>query len=361
MDNIDDQIDDLLTEIYALPESPERLELIEQAIALVDRQHDIPLGYHCRQLLMQTALETGDTDKMLVAFSWCASMSAQRPDLLNGDSILWEYRWVVSELPNFPDVSRETIEAMMNDMETRYREVGSQLRAVHLMKNFTYTKLGDHTNAEQFRLLFNNAPRDFLSDAPRQEQNLLIFYHATFGEYDKALALGQNVLDGQVYEPGFFGQDCSELLLPLLELNRVPEAIRIQKKGYPYVAEHPSWLWNIAQNIEFLARIDDFDNALSILKEHFAYAMRTPRMVSRFFFLRAIWILAERLNHANDVSRMMKLDKLARKHYDSMDMQQPLTNSLWREIMQLAQRFDQRNGNEFFTQQCERAQSVVQD
>ena len=279
-------------------------------------------------------------------------------DIFEGNEILWEYRWVVSELPNFPDVSRDKIEAMMAEMENRYRAAGSQLRAFHLMKMFTYAKMGDFAAAEKSRKSFEPAPRDWLSDSPRLEQNFLVFYHAARGEYETAFSLSEGVLSGEIDDPGFFGQDSAELLIPLLEKGRVHEAIRVQQKGYPHIAEHSSWLWNIAQHIEFLARIDDYDNALSIVKAHLAFAIKTPRMIYRFFFLRSLWILGERLNHHADTALLEKFDHLLRKQPTFKVAKRTLVTTLWDEITQLSERFDRRNGNEFFAQQLNKARAA---
>lgn len=357
MEEYEEQYDELFMEAYTLPNDSEKIELIEQMVAWTDRHNDLPRGYESRQLLMNTALETGDSDKLLVAFSWCASMSAKRPELFDGNEILWAYRWVVSELPNFPDVSRDKIEAMMAEMESSYRAAGSQLRAFYLMKMFTYAKMGDEVAAEQSLRLYEPAPRDWLSDTPRLEQNFLVFFYATFGNTEKAFKLSENVIRGHVDDPGFFGQDSAELLMPLLKQGRVADAIRVQKKGYPFVAEHSSWLWNIAQHVEFLARIDDFNNAIAIINEHLGFALRTPRMIYRFFFLRSMWIVNERVTRENSLY-MREYDRVLRKFPTFRNETLSLSDRLWNEITELAERFDQRNGNDFFTQHLTSAKTA---
>ena len=63
-----EQYYELVIRALQLSNNAEKIERIEQIIALSDKHQNLIKGYKSRQLLMNTALESGDSDKLLVAF-----------------------------------------------------------------------------------------------------------------------------------------------------------------------------------------------------------------------------------------------------------------------------------------------------
>jgi hypothetical protein len=286
---------------------------------------------------------------MALAFSWCVGASDKNPKEVDRDGILWQYRWVISELPHFPEVPRKQIEDTIGEMSRRYQAAGSTLRPVHLMKVFTYTKMGDIPAATAAGEKFNAAGRDWLSDGERQELNLVVNYLCAAGRHEEAIRLSGNVMTGRVDDEGFFGQDSAELLIPLLEIGKVADAVRVQRSGYRYLARKHWVLAHIAFHVEFLARVDNFAAAVKVVDDHLPIAAATKQYVYRTHFLRSVLLLVGRLRYAGNERFKIRLPKdipvdTGWRGVDLVD----LTKWLHAEVKDYSARFDARNGNTYF-------------
>jgi hypothetical protein len=348
----DEDIPRLLGEARELPDGTAKVELLNEAARIADSTHDVETGFYLRKLIMGSALGGGLPDQMSVAFTWCVSQSDRHPDVIPSQEILWEYRWVISELPHFPQVPRQQIEDTIGEMVQRYRAAGSTLRPVHLLRMFTHTKMGDRTSAVAARRDWEQAGRDFLSDSPRQELNLLVHHLAFAGHYQEAIDRSTSVMTGRVDEPEFFGQDSAELLIPLLELGRVTDGIRVQRSGYRYLSRKPAYLAHMAFHVEFLARLDHFPQAVKVVEEHMPLALATKQFVYRTHFLRSLLLLVERFRNAGHSILQFRfpagfpLSPSGRRQYDV----KALTGWLRSEVADWSNRFDERNGNRFMSE-----------
>lgn len=337
----------LLAECKELPDGPSKVEILTEAARIADGHRDIGLGFVLRKYIMAAALGGGLPEQMTVAFSWCLAHSDRYPEEVPPADVLWEFRWVVSELPHFPQVPRRQIEDTIQDMTRRYQAEGSTLRPVQLLKVFTFTKMGDRAAAIAALQEFESAPRDHLSDSPRQEQNLLVHHLVFAGRWREAIDRSPKVMTGRVDDPGFFGQDSAELLLPLLELGHASEAVRIQRTGYRYLAKKPGILGHIALHVEFLARIDQFVPAMKVAVDHLPIAIDTKQYVYRTHFLRAVLLLVDRLRRSGHIPCPFRLP--AHVPVDGAD-HSGFADWLRADVSDWTHRFDARNGNAHFAE-----------
>lgn len=350
----------LVSEADDLPSGPLKVELLEQAAHLADSMNEVLLGFKVRKLLMGAALKGGRPEQMTAAFTWCVAQSDRDPDTIPPDQILWQYRWVISELPHFAEVPRKQIDDTIQDMIHRYRAAGSTLRPVHLLRMVTSVRLGDVAMGTAAHQDWVRAGRDELSDSPRQEQNLLANFLAFAGRRDELFAVSKSVLDGRVDEPGFFGEDSSELLIPLLELGRVADAIRVQRSGYRYLARKEGYLHHLSFHVEFFARIDNWTGAGKVFEDHAAMALATRQYCDRFRYLRAGLILSERLQQAGETSFKFKLptDLPIQPRGRAYDLRE-LSDWIRKDISGYAQRFDARNGTAYYMQLLRNIGAIV--
>src|SRR5438874_9151542 len=110
------EIDELMTHAERLPDGAAKVAVVERAVQLADLHNDIPTAFRVRVRLMGAALSGGLSDMLLVAFSWCLSQQERDPTQFPENDILWQFRWVISELVEFPNVSKTQIEELFADM-----------------------------------------------------------------------------------------------------------------------------------------------------------------------------------------------------------------------------------------------------
>src|SRR5947209_2688827 len=179
----------LLNEAAVLPPGPVQVELLAEAARIADAHNDTAAGFRVRKRLMDAALGGGQPDRMTVAFTWCVAQSDRDPHTVPPEDILWQYRWVISNLPQFPEVPRKQIEDAIADMTVRYRAAGSTLRPVHLLRLNTAIKLRDPEMAAAAHRDWQAAGRDWLSDDPRTEQSFVVDYLVFVGRDREAVEM----------------------------------------------------------------------------------------------------------------------------------------------------------------------------
>ena len=134
------KIEKLMDEAEGLKDGPAKAAILEQAVAIADTHQDVKLGYAARKKLLPACLDSGQPDLMLVAYSWCLAQCDRDPSQFNLDDILWEYRWVVSEMTTFPTISRPQIEDALADITRRYQAAGDVRTALESLAKEGYAE-----------------------------------------------------------------------------------------------------------------------------------------------------------------------------------------------------------------------------
>ena len=356
----DDHIRRLIAEAAEQPRGPLQVELLAEAARIADLHNDVAAGFRVRRALMDAALGGGQPQQMTVAFTWCVAQSDRDPKAVPPEQILWQYRWVISNLPQFPEVPRKQIEDAIADMIVRYRAAGSTLRPVHLLMLNTGIKLRDTAMASAAHAAWSSAERDSLSDDPRTELSFCVDYFVFTKRYQEAIDLCPQVLAGRADDMHFFGTDSAELLVPLLELGRVADALRVQRSGYRYIAKRHRYLDMVGAHIELLARLDQFAAPVKMFEEHVGYALDTKQYMDRFDFSWSALVLVERLRRAGHTTFKMRLPKEfpVTPSGRTCDLAE-LAAWLRADAADLANKFDARNGNTYFMDRLKTAEVIA--
>ena len=349
MDRKNREYDALVLEADDLPDGPLKVNLLSEAVRLADADNDVMRGFEARLMLMPAAQMASLPHQLVVAFTWCLAQSDRDPETFPAEDLMWRYRWVVSQLPHFPDVSREQIDESFTDMSQRYAAMGASPRPVHLLKMFLSIRLRDIPAGQEAWRKCVRSRHDIWCDSTRTEKAFRLEYLVLAKRYREAVAQNPLVVAGFVDDRHFFALDAADILKPLLELGRVEDALRVQQAGYRLVARDPGKLDGVSRHLAFFARLDDFPKALKILRENIANLAVAPLLMDRFDILLATRLLALRMKRAGHEAMKVKLpDSIpltaGKKGYDLDE----LAEWIREDLEPIAARFDARNGNSWF-------------
>lgn len=115
------EVNQLLDEATELSMGPARVAMIERAVRIADGIPDDELAFGARMELVTTATFAGMPQRSLVAFAWLLGKCDAEPDRFDVEDLLFPYRWIVEDVPYLIDVSAERVDALIDDMEARYR------------------------------------------------------------------------------------------------------------------------------------------------------------------------------------------------------------------------------------------------
>lgn len=343
----EDRYEQLMDEARGLPShSGLRVAVLEQAAREADRLGDEQRGYESRHQIVQVGTFSGNEDKALVAFSWCLAY-ADRQDDFPMHSLLWQYKWIVRSLTDYPTITRAQIRSMLDDFGRRLEKQGYDPRSLHKLEWSTALDLGDDEIAVGFFERWQDSPRGMLSDCIACDTNAIVRYHSYFDRDAEAIHTAEPILAGELSCACVPHNTYGMLLSCLVAVGRVDDADEYQKKGYRMISGNRDFLSNIADHLLHLVLRERWDRAVRMLERHLPWRLETHSPSDAFEFDLAAWMLCERLVDRGNRVRGLRTPANFPLHEEG-DRYRPSDLAAWFEdrARETAARFDDRNGND---------------
>ena len=179
-----------------------KIAAIRSAIAAADAQADTPYRIFFRRQLCRESVFYGDGLDMMVIFPEILAIIDQYPDtpttVFNSeyidsmDHILWVYKWVVEECRSFYQVPMEDCMKFFEDFRRRSQAYGYNLRPYYYYLYLFYEKIDPAKSQEAFHM-FEQIPRDDNCDCMACERNTVIDYYLQRGESGQAAKLSEDI------------------------------------------------------------------------------------------------------------------------------------------------------------------------
>jgi hypothetical protein len=333
-----------------LQDGPAKVALLEEAVRLADTHNDTELGFKTREGLIKAGTFSGYPEKSLVAFSWCLAQSDREPEKFPERELLWEYKWVMSAAARFPQVSRQQIDEMIEDMTRRYQRCEAALRPVYKLRHRIAVEMGERKTARTYYRQWQEAKTGWPTDCPACERSDLVEYLVFEDEDELAVRAAAPILAGHLRCAEIPHLTLAVLLLPLLRLGRLEEAAACHEKGYRLVAGNREFIPQHGEHVAFLALTGNLARAARLLEKHLPWAAETAVLWRRFQFYLAARLLLERLRDAGEAALTLHLPQ-SFPAYREGGRYEVAALAAWldHELADLAARFDARNGNDYFT------------
>jgi hypothetical protein len=353
------QIKELRRQALDLEDGPTEVSLLEEAVRLADTHQRIDLGFSVRKDLIRAATFGGSPEKALVHFSWRLAQSDRDPERFSEQDLLWEYKWIVDSLVDFPHITRQQIEDALADMTRRYRRLGLSLRSVYKLQSSIAADMGELAEARRAQRLWEKTPRDGSSDCLACDQNHRVYHHVSVGKFDRAVEAAGPILSGRMNCHVVPHSTLGRVLYPLLRLGRVEEAMAAHVRGYRLIRDNPEFLARIGNHVQFLAWTDNLSRAVKLFENHLSWALSTRDEAARFTFFLAARFLFERLQAVGRPSLRMRLPRAFGEYQESGRYETAAVRRWLHEACtDLAARFDARDGNNAYARQLKYAERM---
>lgn len=337
--------EELISRIYAAP-GRESVALLEELVRLADADNDIDMAYGARFELSEVASNQGFPEKAIVAFAWCLAQFDKDPERDDWFRLLWRYKVMLELIPVFARVSREKIVEMQEDMARRLQELGETERTAHYYRSWNFMRMGDYDTALKFQETYISMPRSQVSDCLACERDRQIELLCRMQRYEDSLDLAEPVIDGTMScgeVPQFTN---AHIVRSLMRLGRIDDARRRHKSGYRSVRRERKYLGTIGDLMLLPIHLRDFDEAIPMMVRHAAWAQETAADELKFRFYSSCALLLEALSQVHPESRKLRLPRgLPCCREDDLYDPKQLAQWFAKETRQLADQFNQRNGN----------------
>ncbi|MBB5077613.1 hypothetical protein [Nonomuraea endophytica] len=291
-------IDDLIDEASDLPYGEARTLLLEQALRHAESGGDREQILAVRMELTEAYQFGSEPAKSFATFSRCVADFDADPELFDDwqtHTLLWQYKWIVDSMRDFPQVPLGRAHDALAEMERRYREAGAGLHAVHAQRCMVAGHVGDRAAAEEHFHHWTITPRDEMSDCEGCDPDGKIMHLAALGRDEEAAALAAPVVAGHLTCENQPQSILSCLLLPYVRTGRHAEAAQAHLKAYRLIQALPHYTSNLDLHLEFLARTGNENRGLEILQRELPRLEERASPHTLMSFLAAAGLLLRRL------------------------------------------------------------------
>ncbi|GIO87803.1 hypothetical protein J25TS5_47350 [Paenibacillus faecis] len=350
--------EDLMDEAMGMPDSAAKIELLEQAIKVADTAGDIDQGYEARGILVNTATFNGYPLKALVAFSWQLGQYDKHPERFEHDlhDLLWSYKWILHDLPSFPDIPLAQIENLLEDFRLRSKKAGYSERTYHYYRFSLALSTGELEQAKQWMDQWRPADRDSLSNCQACEQDMLVEFYYWTGDDDRTLKEAQKILSGRLSCAEVPHLTYPKLLLPLYRTGKRQEAADLERKSYRLIKGNRDFLFAAGQQIVYLSQADPF-RGLEVYEAFAPLSVNHENPLFRLGFDGSAAALFKRLARER-VKFDIRLPAYITDTAASSDVS--LLSEIYAErALTAAGKFDTRNGNRYYTDYVQRLLAQV--
>ena len=340
------ELEEMRREVRRQPPGRPRFEAWDALLRHADAAGATEFAFVARLDAVEDFEFQGDSARALLAFSWCLAAIERRPDLLTGGrehDLLWKFKWMVSAVPEFPDIPLDRIQAVLDDMERRYRLGGHSLHAVFQHRLVIAVEVGDLAGAEGWYDRLLTAPRDGLSDCAVCVPSTQIDYLVAAGRYEEAVRVGDKAKRGRcMVQPQWI---LGRMLEPYLATGRLKEAVDAHRTGYGPIRTDGKYLGLVALHLVFCGRTGNEAGALALVERHLPWLERPTSPAAERDFAAGAALVLGRLCAAGEGGQVV-----ARRSEDGSRRWTSTVAELQAELAArataLAARFDARNGND---------------
>ncbi|MDG4791455.1 hypothetical protein O7626_37135 [Micromonospora sp. WMMD1102] len=337
-------LQEMLHQAWSLPDGPARFAALDTVFRHADAAGNVEFAFRARMNSMSGFHHGGDPTRLFLAFSWCLATFDKQPEVAHqhdARSLLWNFKWVVWSLPQFPEIPLERTAAVLDDMERRYLLGGHSLHAVYQHRWLVAHHVGDFAAAQEWYDRLLTAPRDSLSDCGACVPSGQVRHLVSLGRYEEANTVGEPYKRGGCTEqPQWM---LAELLPAMLHTGRLDDAVDAFRRGYALVRNDRHHLDNIGRYLHFCGLTGNETHGLELVERHLGWLERPSSPYAAMEFASAAAQILGRLRAAGHG------DLVVRRRLDDGRREETSVARLHDELVaharELAARFDARNGN----------------
>lgn len=354
-----------------MPWGPAHREAAATVLAAAQERGDLDAEFAARMRLTAEGVMSGISELALANFAWCAAKHAEDPARFVGpaddssDTIFWQYKWMPGLLSGSPAFSAAQIFEVLDDFEATYRKAGLPLSAVAGAQFETAIGMGRVDDAVRLGEIAAQTPRDDFSSCAACTPANYVDLALLRGDEAEAIKIALQVWDdgdGCAEEPESM---LSRVLLPLLRAGNTERALEAYEYSYDSARGEADQVENQSLAALFASITGNHDIALAITERHLAGlghgALRERDQIKaglNFAVVLDRYAAARRADVAVRASTNAALQGLVPDAGRPLRVPE-LASVLWGIAEDLAARFDERNGTDYWAQRLAESRALV--
>ncbi|MER7753344.1 hypothetical protein [Kitasatospora sp. NPDC097643] len=345
MSRTEQQVRELYRNVRGMPAGQAKFAALEEVIRHADALGLVEFAFDVRMEATRVFVHGGVPAKAFLTFSWCLAAYDREPGRFAGHhehSLLWQFKWMIYNAYQFPEIPLARTAELMDDMERRYRRGGHSMHAVLQHRGLLAESLGRLEEAQEYYQQMALTSRDSLSDCSGCVPSSQVRALVALGRDEEAIRVGEPARrSGCSEQPQWVN---SELLLPYLRTGRGTQAVEAHRVAYRCVRDRPHHLGELALNVRFCAQSGNPGRGLDLIERHLSWLERPRSPLSEMeFAAAAVAVLAE-VEARGEGGRLLRFPTVDGGRRPDTRVDQ-LAAELRVRALATAARFDARNGS----------------
>ncbi|MFT7639017.1 MAG: hypothetical protein ACI9G1_000744 [Pirellulaceae bacterium] len=353
---------DMLELAERMSAGPAQISLCEEVVRLADVDGDVELRMSARMELVKAAMFGGAPDRALIEFIWClAKYDSDSEEFAQYSyNLMWQFKWVMDRLCDFPSVPKEKIRQLEDDMERHYRIEDHGMRAVHQIRWVNALGMGDLNRFREYWDKWCEVPRDAMADCLACEQNKRVEAAIAQLDYEQAFQYAKPIFAGRMSCAEIPQKTYATVMPALLKLGRLDEATEYFNAGYRQIRGNPVYLVDLAGHLLFLTYTKSFVKGLNMVERHLPWAIDSPNKFWQFEFYSTASLLVQAMAQSVTSPKKLKLPReLSCFREEGVYQLADVAKCLSEQASEIEAIFNRRNENDHFTKLRESYRALV--
>ncbi len=335
--------------IQELDRGAARMEVMANAIEEADREDAHYWRIYFRYEYIKESVFHDDNFKAILMFPTLLRIFDEHPELEDDtyDDIMWAFKLILENVPDYYQISREEIEAYYAEYEKRCQKYGFSLR-VYYMKKSQYYLAVDPDAAKEAYQNFRTCKRDASSDCEACEIHYDMTMALEFGDEEEALRIAQPLLDGS--------KRCGEvphvsygvLTKYYLYHGNLHEACYYGKLCERYIGDEPEFLDAAGYLLELYSVVNP-SYGWRVFKRHAENFVRSRNPMMRMTFARGAYRLLQRVADKSEYADSALIASLPLEHTEEGFRTADLLAYFGELAEEQSTLLDRRNGTSYYT------------
>nr|MBX2843146.1 hypothetical protein [Flammeovirgaceae bacterium] len=327
-------------------------KLLAKAIDLADSYNLPQLQFESRVQYMLVCFRSGFHDRSLATFPWLLDYFKKEPEKVNQQSILVLYITAINGVTEFPNISLDQINEVLEEMKTYYLKFGYSLKEAYRISRHAILEMGREDLAKEYLDKIDTALKGpCINDSPASDLFAEVTYLDHLGRYKDAIEAARPLFKQSYPFDNLNFPPYTALLTSFVKTGQMDKAVDCFKKAQQseFLTEF-NHLWYTYKFLFFKVLTRNFDEALVMFKSSIGQAVGGHAYgLSYLFYLASSFLLRQLLKEKNQ-TLTLKLPKTfpnfnPEGEYTLDSFQEWIAT----EIDRLEIQFNARNQNDFYT------------
>ena len=264
-------------------------------------------------------------------------------------NLLWRYKWALTRLPCFPQVSLQQIEDALADFRSRILKAALSERTHLYFRWKTSLVLGDIEAAKTGRAAYARLKRDSLSDCLACEVDSDIEFSARIENWEECLEKSAGIIAGKLKCKEVPHRTFPVVAKAFAHMGDAEKARHYIKESTALTAGNPEFIEATSHMMEAAALIGDYAAGIRLFETRLHWATENYDIHKRFLFDVACSFLLSRAIRQNGDFALRLPDALIESMELPGNQAGAIVDWLDSKSRPLAAAFDKRNGNTYWT------------